>query len=163
MGEHAGFGLRTRERGRHRTEVTEVTEGGGCSTNTIGWTLVVSVREHAYGERHRTEVTEVTEGGGCSTNALGWTLVASVREHAYGEGIAQRSRRSQRGRLVDECAWVDTGGFRAGTRVWERHRTEVTEVTEGGGCSTNTIGWTLVVSVREHAYGKGIAQRSRRS
>jgi len=31
-----------------------------------------------------------------------------VREHAFGESIAQRSRRSQRRRLVDECAWGNT-------------------------------------------------------
>ena len=45
-----------------------------------------SVREHARWEEHRTEVTEVTEGG--------------------------------IGDLVGEFGWVDTGGFRAGTREW---------------------------------------------
>jgi hypothetical protein len=34
-------------------------------------------------------------------------------------------------RLVDEYDWVGTRGFRAGTRVLGKHRTEVTEVTEG--------------------------------
>jgi hypothetical protein len=66
--------------------------------------------------KHRTEVTEATEGDwGWWTRELGWTALASVREYAPGESIAQRSRRPQRGLgLVDERAWVDSVGFRAG-------------------------------------------------
>jgi hypothetical protein len=50
MGEHAGFRAGTHESGKHRTEVTEVTEGdwGG---RRIDWVaLVASVREHTNRE-----------------------------------------------------------------------------------------------------------------
>ena len=75
-------------------------------------------------------------------NALGWTLVASVREHAMGKASHRGHGGHRGGRLIDQCAWVDTGGFRAGTRVWERHRTEVTEVIEEAGGSMNALGGT---------------------
>jgi hypothetical protein len=52
-------------------------------------------------------------------------------------------------RLVDEYDWVDTGGFRAGTREMGRHRTEVTEATEGVRLVDEYDWWALVASVRE--------------
>jgi hypothetical protein len=52
-----------REGGKHRTEVTEVTEGkmGWMAESLLGNT-VASVRERREGGKHRAEVTEVTEG-----------------------------------------------------------------------------------------------------
>jgi hypothetical protein len=54
MGEHAGFGLRTRERGKHRTEVSEVTEGGGCSMKCAWGNTAASVGEYEEAPGPRT-------------------------------------------------------------------------------------------------------------
>ncbi len=120
----------------------------------FGWTLVSFVREHAKGEAshrghggHRGRV-------GWWTNALGSTSLAQVREHAQGESIAQRSRRPQRGIRVG-------GRMHLGQDRWlpvrehaqrGKHRTEVTEVTEGDlGWWTNALGSRSLAHVREHA------------
>jgi hypothetical protein len=129
------------KRGKHRTEVTEVTEGeiwGWMGRRTAG-EHGGSVRERreegkdAKRGKHRTEVTEVTEGN------WGWMGRGAAGEHGGSvrerreerESIAQRSRRSQRGEIwgwmVGRTAGAH-GGFRAGkTRRGEKHRTEVTE------------------------------------
>ena len=59
-------------------------------------------------------------------NALGWTLVASVREHADGKGIAQRSRRSQRGEVDRPMRlgghwWFPCGNTRMGKASHRGH------------------------------------------
>ena len=93
-----GFRARTRQRGKHRTEVTEATEGD--------W---VGGRMHLGEDRWLT----------CGNTPKG---KASHRGHG-----------GHRGRLglVDECTWVKIVGSRAGTRQSGKHRTEVTEATEG--------------------------------
>jgi hypothetical protein len=57
-----GFGARTREWGKHRKEVTEVTEGGfwvGGRKNLVN--AVGFGARTREGGRHRTEVAEVKE------------------------------------------------------------------------------------------------------
>ena len=83
------------QRGKHRTEVTEVTEGG--------FGLVVRIRSattwrlgenRAQRGKHRTEVTEVTEGGFglVARNSIGDNHGVWARIGRNGESIAQRSR-----------------------------------------------------------------------
>jgi hypothetical protein len=59
-------------------------------------------------------------------HALGWAPVASVREHAYREGIAQRSRRSQRGEVGRRMRLREHRGFcgriRGGTEAAHAER-----------------------------------------
>jgi hypothetical protein len=92
------------------------------------------------GGKHRTEVREVT-GGECGRRMrLGGHSWLPGENTRNGKAL-HRGHGGHRGvRLVDEYDWVGTGGFRARTRESGRHRTEVTEVTEGGAWSTNTIG-----------------------
>jgi hypothetical protein len=53
-------------RGKHRTEVTEATEGndwdGGCEISRVGRRHCFGARMTREGGKHRTEVTEATEG-----------------------------------------------------------------------------------------------------
>ena len=88
-------------RGKHRTEVTEVTEGGLelLARNSIGgqsWRLGENQVQRG---KHRTEVTEVTEEGLelPARNSIGDNHGVWARIRRNGESIAQRSRRSQRG------------------------------------------------------------------
>ena len=89
----------SRENGKHRTEVTEVTEGGSdWSANFLAGTPRAECEGHAKTEKHRTEVTEVAEGGSdWSANFLAGTPRLECEGQAKTESIAQRSRRSQRG------------------------------------------------------------------
>jgi hypothetical protein len=61
----ASGGEKTRFGEKHRTEVTEVTEGGiEVGENIHASDSMACWRETTrFGEKHRTEVTEVTEGG----------------------------------------------------------------------------------------------------
>ncbi len=91
----------------------------------------------AHWGKHRTEVTEATEGGigvGAKT-ARGGHHGLRGRNTRTGKSIAQRSRRPQRGELGLGAKIARGGhhGLRArNTRHREKHRTEVTEFTEGG-------------------------------
>jgi hypothetical protein len=78
---------------------------------------------------------------------------ASHRGHGGHKGVG----------VGGERALVDTVGFSAGRGEWGKHRTEVTEVTEGLGLVARELWWTPLASVREEANGESIAQRSRRS
>ena len=61
------FRARATRKGKHRTEVTEATEGGLGWGVERAWVDTVAFRARATRKgKHRTEVTEVTEGG------LGW-------------------------------------------------------------------------------------------
>ncbi len=77
---------------------------------------------------------------------------------------SHRGHEARGGRLVDAMRlgghwWLPCGNTQMGKASHRGHGGH-----RGGEVgSTNALGWTLVVSVREHAYGKGIAQRSRRS
>ncbi len=63
LGGRYGFRAGTLRRGKHRTEVTEATEGikrlGG---EWVGRRLRLPCGNHGAGGKHRTEVTEATEG-----------------------------------------------------------------------------------------------------
>ena len=50
--------------GKHRTEVTEGTEGGGLWRVFVGRHRRILGEKHALGGKHRTKVTESTEGNG---------------------------------------------------------------------------------------------------
>jgi hypothetical protein len=85
-----------RERGKHRTEVTEVTEGdiGVGGGIFAGGTPLAWVREARERGKHRTEATEVTEGdievgGGNFCRGHRWP---GCENHALGEGITQIKR-----------------------------------------------------------------------
>jgi hypothetical protein len=95
-------------RGKHRTEVTEVTEGrSGLVVEASAWdTRWPGCENHALRGKHRTEVTEGDRG-------WWWKLLPGTPTR-QGEGIAQRSRRSQRetGLVVEASAW-DTVGLGA--------------------------------------------------
>jgi hypothetical protein len=103
-------------RGKHRTEVTEVTEesrvGGGTSAwDTVGLDARITHQEESIAQRSRRSQRESGVGGG--TSAWG-TFGLSARITHQGEGIAQRSRRSQRESGVggETSAW-DTVGLDA--------------------------------------------------
>jgi hypothetical protein len=75
---------KTRIRGDHRTEVTEVTEGDcGWTVEGIGGQLRFWAGKTRIRREHRTEATEVTEGGTYNSAAIltTFSLVAVV----YGE------------------------------------------------------------------------------
>ena len=84
--------------------------------------------------KHRTEVTEATEGGLrlvgelAPATPLGW----GARNTRQWESIAQRSQRPQRGIEVGGSNLCRRPlGWDAETRSMGKHRTEVTEATEG--------------------------------
>jgi hypothetical protein len=53
------------KRGKHRKEVTEVTEGDwGVGTKVLWWAARPAGENYANRGKHRTEVTEATEGDG---------------------------------------------------------------------------------------------------
>ena len=110
--------------------------------------------------KHRTEVTEVTEGGFglVARNSIGDNHGVWARIGRNGESIAQRSRRSQR----EDLGWWP--GIRSATtwRLGEnraqrgKHRTEVTEVTEGD------LGWWPGIrSATRWRLGENRAQRGK--
>jgi hypothetical protein len=82
-----------------------------------------------------------------------------------GKSIAQRSRRPQRGieglRLDGEKVLWWTARLLGGKSAhWEKHRTEVTEATEGAGIEVWMVEGSLVVSLapgrEKHASGRGL-------
>jgi hypothetical protein len=108
FGGHRGFWAgKEADRGKHRTEVTEVAEGDrwglGLGRGRFLWTTGLLGEKRAVGEEHRTEVTEVTEGTG-----RWWGL--GLGRFLWTTGLLGEKR-------------ADRG----------EHRTEVTEVTEGIG------------------------------
>ena len=172
-GDTVGLGARiSRRRGKHRTEVTEVTEGGlAVGAGNFGrghrWP---GCKNHAKREKHRTEVTEVTEGGlrlgaGSFGRRHRWLGCENLAKR---ESIAQRPRRSQRGDLGVGRETLAGDIVGPGARITPRrgkHRTEVTEVTEGDWGRRGKL-WpgTSSARVREsREEGESIAQRSRRS
>ncbi len=83
--------------GKHRTEVTEVTEGetGG---GKLGWvSRWLPGENHANQGKHRTEVTEATEGEPEEGSWVGCLGGFRARTTPIRESIAQRSQRPQRG------------------------------------------------------------------
>ena len=62
FGGQGGFWAGKARIGKHRTEVTEVTEGERCSGRKL-WADRVAAGRETHRGKHRTEVTEVTEGG----------------------------------------------------------------------------------------------------
>jgi hypothetical protein len=109
-----GFRARNADWGKHRTEVTEVTEGEPALwTRGFGGHRWLMGEKHADWGKHRTEVTEVTEGGtGVVDERVWWTSVADGRETRGLESIARRLRRSQRGiGVMGERLSVDTGAL----------------------------------------------------
>ena len=147
------------QRGKHRTEVTEATEGDlGWWTKCTWVKIVGSGAGTRQRGKHRTEVTEATEGDlGWWTNALG------SRSLALGAGTRAKGKASHRGHgghrgeigLVDEWAWVTSLASVREHAQRGKHRTEVTEATEGElGRWANGLG-DIVASVREpRAKGK---------
>jgi hypothetical protein len=82
------LGGKDTHRGEHRTEVTEVTEGGLRIGGRKAFVeSAVSGRErHASGREHRTEVTEVTEGieDWMAEGLLVESVVSGRERHASG-------------------------------------------------------------------------------
>jgi hypothetical protein len=117
---YRGFRARTREWGNHRTEVTEVTEGG------IGGLGVESPFGEHHGFRartrnrgkHRTEVTEVTEGD------RGLGVESPFGEH---HGFRARTREGQSSHKDTEL--TDEGEL--GWGVESEQRTTAVELREG--------------------------------
>jgi hypothetical protein len=101
VGETASVDTATsgREPEKHRTEVTEVTEG----ERGLGAKRLTRTRRPAgeYQEKHRTEVTEVTEGG----SGLGAKLVAGTWR-AAGEETGQRGKAMREPRLRRSFAYL---------------------------------------------------------
>jgi hypothetical protein len=89
------------DRGKHRTEVTEVAEGDrwglGLGRGRFLWTTGLLGEKRADRGEHRTEVTEVTEGIG---RWWGLGLVAEaflVDKGDSGRGTGESGRASNRG------------------------------------------------------------------
>ena len=97
------LGENSRIGGKHRTEVTEVTEGEPEDDGErLYWTRRLLGEKRANRGKHRTEVTEVTEGElGMAGKGFGGHGGFRARTARIGESIAQRSRRSQRGKPED--------------------------------------------------------------
>jgi hypothetical protein len=108
---------------------------------------------HAIGGKHRTEVTEVTEGDGQWPGVLWATPADSGREtHARGKA-SHRGHGGHRGGLASGRVFFgDARGTWGETHARGKHRTEVTEVTEGGwpvaGCSLGDTGGFLARNTR---------------
>jgi hypothetical protein len=75
----------TQKKGKHRTEVTEATEGDWEGTLGKSW---LACENYAEGGKHRTGITEATEGD--SEGTFG-KIVAPVRELREGGIIAESS------------------------------------------------------------------------
>ena len=90
---------RTREWEKHRTEVTEVTEGKLRTVDERPWVNTVGFPcENTRMERHRTEVTEVTEGKSGVVDERAWVNTPGFRAKTREwESIAQRSQRGNWG------------------------------------------------------------------
>jgi hypothetical protein len=90
----------TRQRGKHRTEVTEAAEGDwGGWTNALGSRSLAHVREHAKGEKHRTEVTEATEGLGLVDESTWVKIVGSCARNTPKRKASHRGHGGHRGGL----------------------------------------------------------------
>jgi hypothetical protein len=76
-------GRETHASGKHRTEVTEGTEGDGLWRGVLWATPAAPGRKTRAGGKHRTEVTEGTEGGwavaGCSLGDTGGFWARNTR------------------------------------------------------------------------------------
>jgi hypothetical protein len=153
------------KRGKHRTEVTEATEGD------LGWwnkCTLVKDRWLRCGNTPKGKASHRGYGGHRGRFGLvdkcTWVKIVGSGARTRQKGKAsRRGHGGHRGRfgLVDECTWVKIVGSHAGTRQRGKHRTEVTEATEGDlGWWTNALGSRSLAQVREHAKGEGIAQSS---
>ena len=119
--------------------------------------------------KHRTEVTEVTEGGLglVARNSIGDNMVFGRESGATGKA-SHRGHGGHRGGIgVGGQEFDRRQPWRLGENRAQRgkHRTEVTEVTEGGFglVARNSIGDNHGVWARIGRNGESIAQRSRRS
>jgi hypothetical protein len=125
-----------RGHGGHRGKLGLV---GECT-----WVKIVThVREHARAEsiaqRSRRPQRGIGVGGGMHLGEDRWLTCGNTPR---GESIAQRSRRPQREIGVGGRMHLGEDRYsRAGTRQSGKHRTEVTEATEGDwGRWTNALG-----------------------
>jgi hypothetical protein len=76
------MGEKRANRGKHRTEVTEVTEGETACVRGFRWTWVMG-EKHANPGKHRTEVTEATEGEtALCVRGFRWTTWLMGEKHA---------------------------------------------------------------------------------
>jgi hypothetical protein len=100
-------------RGKHRTEVTEATEGDlGYWPKFYRWQRERLGEKSDATEKHRTEVTEATEGDlGLVAKFYWWQLRRLGEKSGATESIAQRGRRPQRGiglvaKILSVAAWA---------------------------------------------------------
>ena len=120
-------------RGKHRTEVTEATEGdlGRWAKAAVGEHRGVCVRELRARGKHRTEVTEATEG-----DRGWWAKASAVNTVASGARTTRKGKASHGGH----------GGHGEGLGLGAK------------ALSVNTGG----VRCENYAQGESIARRSRR-
>ena len=137
-------------RGKHRTEDTEATEGDGLVAKVFCWTWWLTCEKDANRGKHRTEDTEVTEWG------LGWWRKSFAGGWLTGEKDANRGKhrteaqRSRRGiglvaKVFCWARWLtcEKDANRG------KHRTEVTEATEGDWVGGESLLLDAVAHVRE--------------
>jgi hypothetical protein len=106
-------------RGKHRTEVTEATEGDlGWVAKILSVTAWTFVREIGATEKHRTEVTEATEGIGVGgQNSIGGSVGVCTRNQVQ-QKASHRGHRGHGGGLG--VGGQNSIGGRVG--VWARNR-----------------------------------------
>ena len=171
----AASGREARDRGKHRTEVTEVTEGDwGLVAKAVQWTLAASGREARDRGKHRTEVTEVTEGGlgiggeSCSVDTRGF----KARSTRQGKA-SHRGHRGHRGglRLVAKAVqWTLAASgekHATGESIAQRSQRSQRGIGIGGeSCSVDARGFKArstrqgKASHRGHRGGLGIGGES---
>jgi hypothetical protein len=125
------------------------------------------VREIGATEKHRTEVTEATEGGlGRVAKILSVASWAFVREIRCNRKASHRGHRGHRGGfgVGGQILSVASGRLCEKSGATEKHRTEVTEATEGDwGWVTKILSVAAWASGREiKVQGESIAQRPQR-
>ena len=147
---------------KHRTEVTEATEGDLGLVAKFYWCQL-----RRLGEKSGATESIAQRGRRPQRGIWGVAKIPSVAAWAFGreikvqgESIAQRSQRPQRGIGDGWPKFYRWQRERLGEKsgATEKHRTEVTEVTEG------ELGWVAkILSVAAWAFGREIKSKGKAS